>query len=104
MASTSTAPPVEALVSTLASTCPAVVDEGRLHLPSPHDRAVFDTALRSAIAAAATDAAEAGAPLMEHAPAGGGGAPGLPRLLDLAVSLGGSGAVDQGANGGGGGG
>ena len=92
-------PPLDALLNTLASTCPEAVSAGEagptLQL-SPLGRSVFDAAVRAALARLAADAADAGAPLMEHAPVGGGGAPALPRLLDLVVGLGGSGAVDQG--------
>lgn len=95
-----TTKPVDALVSTLASTCPALVADKdgtpTLHLPSASARALFDASLRSSLAGLAADAADAGTPIMEHVPAGGGGAPALPRLLDLALELGGSGAVDQG--------
>ena len=90
-------PPLAALLTTLTSTCPTLVGEGpALVLPTTASRAVFDAALRRALVSVAADAAGAGVPLMEHAPAGGGGAPAIPRLLDLAVDLGGSGAVDQG--------
>ena len=71
-------PPLDALLNTLASTCPEAVSAGEagptLQL-SPLGRSVFDAAVRAALARLAADAADAGAPLMEHAPVGGGGAP-----------------------------
>ena len=92
-------PPLDALLASLTSTCPSAVspsDAGPTLNLSPLGRSVFDAALRVVLARLAGDAADAGEPLMEHAPAGSGEAAALPRLLDLVVGLGGSGAVDQG--------